>query len=56
MRCNPDYQLESFAKEFDNYRERYRKGIEALLNDILLTAKLQIRAQNDVNTRLRLTP
>jgi hypothetical protein len=52
MKFNPEFDVLSFAKEFDDYRRRYSDNIQLLGNDTLRTDRFDKKMQGQVNIRL----
>lgn len=53
MTVNPNFAIDDSTKEFTEYRRRYGDGIQRLKNDILWTKRVEYKAQNDLNERLK---
>ncbi len=53
MTFNPEFSVNDFTDDFVEYRRRYGEGIQRIKNDILWTKSLEIKAQAELNERLK---
>lgn len=52
MRINPEYSVEEFTQQLEEYRRRFGDSEQRIKNDILRTTRLKNRAQTELNRRL----
>jgi len=56
MEINPNFHIEEFTSEYTNIRTQFGELLSRQKNDILRTRKLRLRAQDEVDAKLKLTP
>ena len=52
MQVDPEFSMKEFTDTFLGYRKSYAEGISRLKNDILLTRRLEFKAQDYLDERL----
>ena len=54
IRCNPEFDVTAFQKEFLQYRKRYSEAMQEVSHDIFRTRRMEEKIQiSQVNTRLK---
>ena len=53
MALKPDFPIDNFIQEYEQYRKRYSEAMSRIENDVLLTPRLKNRCQDTVDKMLK---
>ena len=54
MEINPDFSIKEFEENYKIFKKRYSEMYTSINNDIILTKKLKVKSQDELNKKLNL--